>query len=92
MAANPLEPLPYTLVDLDAPEKRGLSRVKEADSLQWKVWVQQYAWFLSLVTAAPGIALIVYTLTASLAVSLGITAVATGTPGLVFWWRTRRLT
>jgi hypothetical protein len=92
MQPNALQPLPYTLVDIDEPPKKGLARLREADALQWKLWFQQYAWFLSLLTAAPGIALIVFTLTGNAAFSVGITALATITPGAVFWWRTRRLT
>lgn len=88
---NPVTGLPYTLVDIDEPKKPLRARLRDADSLQWKLWLQKYAWLLSLITMAPGIALVVYTVTASLAFALAVTALATGAPALVFWRRTRGL-
>jgi hypothetical protein len=87
-----LPPFPYTLVDLEEPERGALARVREADSLQWRLWVVKYAWFLSLLTAAPGIALIVWVVTANLPFALVITALAILAPGLVFWRQSRRVT
>jgi hypothetical protein len=88
---NSVTGLPYSLVDIDAPKLPLVKRVQEADALQWKLWLQRYAWFLSLLTMAPGIALIAYTATRELPFSVGITALAVGAPAGVFWWRTRQL-
>jgi hypothetical protein len=88
---NPVTGLPYTLVDVDEPKKPLRTRIGKADSLQWKLWLQKYAWLLSLVTMAPGIALVAYTVTRSLAFALGVTVLATGAPAWVFWRRTRGL-
>ncbi len=90
-APNSVTGLPYSLVEIDEPKKPFPERVKEADSLQWKMWLQKYAWFLSLATMAPGIALITYTATHELPFALGITALAVGAPAAVFWRRTRQL-
>jgi len=90
-APNPVTGLPYTLVEIDEPKKPLRTRLQEADSLQWKLWIQRYAWFLSLVTMAPGIALITYVLTGSLAFGLAVTLLATLTPAFVFWRRTKGL-
>lgn len=86
---NAVSGLPYTLVEIDEPRKPLAKRLQEADSLQWKLWLTKYAWLLSLLTMAPGIALLAYLLTSSLAFALSVTALATLTPGLVFWRRTR---
>lgn len=88
---NAVTGLPYTLVEVDERPTPAGQRIREADSLQWKLWIQQYAWLLSLITAAPGIALIAYTVTGSLPFALGVTAVGVLAPALVFWRRTRRL-
>lgn len=88
-APNAVTGLPYTLVEIDEPRKPLADRIRQADSLQWKLWLTKYAWFLSLLTMAPGIALLAYLLTSSLAFALSVTALATLTPGFVFWRRTR---
>lgn len=88
---NPVTGLPYSLVDLDEAKKPLRARIGEAGAQEWKLWLQKYAWLLSLVTMAPGIALVVYTVTVSLPFALGITALATLAPALVFWRRTRGL-
>ena len=88
---NAVTGLPYTLVDIDERQAPFRERLRTADSLQWKLWIQKYAWFVSILTAAPGVALIVWVLTHDLAFALSITALATATPGAVFWWRTRQL-
>ncbi len=90
-APNPVTGLPYSLVDVDEPRKPLRARVREADSLQWRLWLQRYAWLLSLLTMAPGIALVVFTVTRSFPFAVGITVLATGAPALVFWRRTRGL-
>jgi hypothetical protein len=87
---NPVTGLPYTLVKVDETPLPVGERLRTADTLQWKLWIQQYAWYLSIVTAAPGVALIFYTLTHNWGFSLGVTLMATITPGYVAWKRTRR--
>jgi hypothetical protein len=88
---NAVSGLPYTLVEIDEPKEPLVRRVKEADSLQWRLWLVRYAWLLSLLTMAPGIALIVFTVTGDLRFALAVTALATLAPAIVFWKRTRRL-
>lgn len=90
-APNSVSGMPYTLVDVDEPKKPLTQRVTEADSLQWKLWIIKYAWLLSMITMAPGIALASYIATHQLAYSVGITAVAVGAAASVFFWRVRRL-
>lgn len=84
-------PLPYTLVDVDEPEKGPVRRLREADEVQWRFWVLKYAWILSLLTMVPGIGVIAWTLTGDVGFSVGIVALATLIPGSLFWWRTRSL-
>ena len=91
MTQSALPPFPYTLVDIEEPKRGAVSRFREADTLQWRLWIVKYAWFLSLLTAAPGIALIVWTVTGNVFFALAIASLATATPGLVFWRRTRGL-
>ncbi|HKZ59829.1 MAG TPA: hypothetical protein VJ547_08300 [Candidatus Thermoplasmatota archaeon] len=88
---NPVTGLPYSLVDVDEPKRPLRARIGEADSLQWKLWLLKYAWLLSLITMAPGIALIVWTVTRNPLFSAGITALAVGGPGLVFWRLSRHI-
>ena len=88
---NAVAGLPYTLVEVDERPKPARERLREADSLQWKLWIQKYAWLLSMVTVAPGLALIAYTVTGNLPLALGVTALGVLAPALVFWRRTRRL-
>ena len=83
--------LPYTLVEIDEPKKPLKQRVRQADSLQWKLWIQRYAWILSIVTMAPGVAVVVWTVTHDPTFSVTVVAVATGVPWFIFWWRTRGL-
>ncbi len=89
-APNAVTGLPYTLVEIDERAEPLGKRLREADSLQWKLWIQKYAWFVSILTAAPGVALIVWVLTRDPVFAVWITALATFTPGLVVWRRTRR--
>jgi len=91
VAQSALPPFPYTLVDIDEPDAGSRASLRYADPLQWKLWIVKYAWFLSLVTAAPGIALIIYTVTGNLGFSLAITAMATLTPAATLWARMRKL-
>lgn len=88
---NPITGLPYSLVEVDEPKKPLRARIGEADSLQWKVWFLKYAWLLSLITMAPGMALVVYTVTRSLPFAFVVTALATLAPAIVFWRRTKGL-
>jgi hypothetical protein len=83
--------LPYTLVEIDEPKKPLGKRVGQADSLQWKLWIVRYAWLLSILTMAPGVALLVWTVTHDPWFSVAVVAVATAVPATVFWWRTRGL-
>jgi len=88
---EPLPPLPYSLVDLHEPKKGAARRLREADTLQWKLWIQKYAWILSLVTMVPGIGVIVWTVTHDVLFSVAVVAAGTLIPGSLFWWRTRSL-
>lgn len=88
---NAVAGLPYTLVEVDEHRKGARERLRDADSLQWKLWIQKYAWLLSMVTVAPGLALIAYTVTGNLPLALSITALGVLAPALVFWRRTRQL-
>lgn len=91
MSPNPVTGLPYTLVEVDEPKKPLPARITEADSLQWKLWVTKYAWLLSIITMAPGIALASFIVTKDLTFAVIVTSVALLTSGGVFWWRTRQL-
>lgn len=84
-------PLPYTLVDIDEPRKSPRRRVREADGLQWRIWVQKYAWILSLLTMVPGIGVIAWTVTLDAGFSVGVVALATLIPGYFFWRRSKSL-
>jgi hypothetical protein len=88
---NPVTSLPYTLVEVDEPKKPLRQRVEEADSLQWKLWLAKYAWILSMLTMAPGIALASYILTRDAVFSVAITATAVGAAAGVFYRRVQGL-
>jgi hypothetical protein len=88
---NAVTGLPYSLVEIDEQKKTLPQRLREADSLQWKLWLQKYAWFLSLITMAPGIGLAAFIATGNVALAVGTTSAAIFTAGGVFWWRTRQL-
>jgi hypothetical protein len=88
---NAVTGLPYTLVEIDEPQRALGERLRQADTLQWKLWITKYAWLLSLLTMAPGIALLAYILTGSIGFALAVAALATLTPAFVFWRRTRGL-
>jgi hypothetical protein len=83
--------LPYSLVDIDEPKRPLKARLTDADSFQLKLWLLKYAWILSIITMAPGIALAAFLVTHNLAFALTVTATAVLTSGGVFWWRTRQL-
>jgi hypothetical protein len=88
---NSVTGLPYSLVDLDEPKKPLGTRIKEADSFQLKLWILKYAWILSIITMAPGIALAAFLVTGDLPFALIVTTTAVLTSGGAFWWRTRQL-
>jgi hypothetical protein len=88
---NAVTGLPYSLVEVDEQKKPLRQRVREADSLQWKLWLQKYAWLLSLITMAPGFGLAAFVATGNVVLAVGTTSAAVLTAGGVFWWRTRRL-
>ena len=90
-APNSVSGMPYTLVEVDEPKKPLRRRVEEAVSLQWKLWIVKYAWLLSMITMAPGIALASFIGTRDLPFSLAITALAVAAPALVFWRRNRHI-